>query len=95
MPLTPTLAGPIKRWKTAKPSLGTINANTTSIVNVTLAGVTPNSVVLCIPPADIETGLIIQAPCLCAKDTIKLRIANVTAGNITPAASQEFMFIEL
>lgn len=94
MPFIPNVAGPFRGFKTATINPASINGATTDDTNtVTWAGIDTNAVVLCIAP-DLEAGLLIQNPCKCTKDTVTIRIANITGSPIN-AASQSFNLVRL
>jgi len=95
MPFVPKVAGPIRNYVTKKLNIGNITTNTTLETDVPWTGVTPNSLVFCIPPTGFEADLIIQNPCRCTANTVKLRIANVKTSDVDPAANQDFLFVEL
>jgi hypothetical protein len=72
-------------------TLGTaqILAGATATQNITVTGAVVGSEVAVGGPSTLEAGLLLYAY-VSATNTVTLRVANNTAGNITPAAAQTF-----
>jgi hypothetical protein len=70
-------------------TLGTsaIAAGATATQNITVTGAKVGAAVACGGPATLEAGLLLFAY-VSAADTVTLRVANNTAGSITPAGGQ-------
>ena len=75
-------------------SVAQISANAVLSTDVSWPGVDQNSIVF-VRCDTLETTFVIENPCRCTAGTVKLRIANITGGALTPAASQVFNFIKL
>lgn len=75
---------------TATLTFGTISAGGSITQTVSLAGALANDgVVLGLPAAGLPAGVIAQA-WVSATDTVTIRLTNITAGSITPTASQVY-----
>jgi hypothetical protein len=72
---------------TATLGTGAIGAGTTATQNITVTGAVAGAEVAVGGPTTLEAGLILYGY-VSAADTVTLRVANVTAGSITPAGSQ-------
>lgn len=70
--------------------VASITAATTSDVSFTVAGSQPNQCYVCLAPS-LETGLTISHAWCATAGTVKVRMGNVTVGNIDPA-SQDYQF---
>lgn len=53
---------------------------------VTVAGLLSTDIVVAIPPADLEAGLVVQSTRVSAANTIQIRIQNVSAGTVNGAS---------
>jgi hypothetical protein len=71
-------------------------AATTDEQSLTVEGVAAGDVVILVPPTNLEASLVPDHGRVTAADTVKVRIANPTAGNIATAAkSWKVLWIQL
>lgn len=65
-----------------------IAAVETGETDVTIAGVAAGDLVVMIPPATLDAGIVVSSPSrVSAADTVKLRLGNITAGAINVASA--------
>lgn len=79
---------PVKKILTASYAVapGTVNAGIATDVSITITGARVGDVFLVAPHLSLETGLIFGGAFVSANDTVKIRVANVTVGNIVAAS---------
>ncbi|KJS23144.1 MAG: hypothetical protein VR72_02975 [Clostridiaceae bacterium BRH_c20a] len=83
----------LRTLTTAAHDLASVTAGTTVDVDITVTGVTTSDrIVGILPPVALEHGIIIQSARVKSANTITIRISNVTAGDIDPAAG-DFSFV--
>lgn len=89
----PALAKPVKAWARVNFDPPGLAANSTANYTFTVRGAQTSDTVLVIPRS-LEAGLVVSHAWVSAKDTVSVRIGNVTTGIINPA-DQAFEIIIL
>ena len=71
-----------------------VNANSTPEQDFTVTGIAAGSLVAVIKPTS-QAGLLVDSARVKAANTVSVTFSNVTAGNITPTATEGWLFIEI
>ena len=69
-----------------------INANTSSVITITLTGVSVGDHILIMPPSDIEGDLLFQGASVTAANTVQVRLYNL-AGSPLDGASKTWNYL--
>lgn len=91
--------GPTHAWAgevaVTAATIGTINTQTATDVTLDVPDWIDTTYAPVVTVASLDTGLVVGTAWVSAAGTVKVRIANISGGNVTPAATLTFKVVIL